>query len=124
MGGTMLTVRISEIVDEAIDIRSFRLEQTTGAPLPPFDPGSHIDVHLYGGLVRQYSLCTPPGDTSFYRIAVKNELSSRGGSAATHALRVGDALTIGAPRNNFPLNSGAEHTNIRCFSPAGSASLL
>ncbi|MFD2270289.1 hypothetical protein ACFS07_01980 [Undibacterium arcticum] len=44
---------------------------TTGAPLPSFTPGSHIDVHLGSGLIRQYSLCNGPDDTDRYLIAVK-----------------------------------------------------
>jgi len=110
MGPPTLSVRVTEIVDEAIDIRSFRLEDASGDSLPLFEPGSHIDVHLPGGLVRQYSLCTMPGDSSFYRIAVKKESPSRGGSAAMHQIRQGATLTISAPRNNFPLKEDAEHT--------------
>jgi len=40
-------------------------------PLPDFTAGSHIEVHLPIGRVRQYSLCNAPGQT--YQIAVKPE---------------------------------------------------
>jgi vanillate monooxygenase ferredoxin subunit len=106
-----LRARVAETRDEAIDIRSFRLEPADGGAFPSFTPGSHIDVHLPNGLVRQYSLCTAPHDGSFYRIAVKREAQSRGGSHAMHgSVKVGDVLRISAPRNNFPLDEGAAHS--------------
>ena len=50
-------VRVQRIRDEAQDIRSFELAPVDATPLPSFVPGSHIDIHLGPGLVRQYSLC-------------------------------------------------------------------
>jgi ferredoxin-NADP reductase/fatty acid desaturase len=71
-------------------------------PLAPFTPGSHIDVHLPSGRVRQYSLCNAPGDR--YQIAVKPEPNGRGGSLEVHeTLRIGTVVTISTPRNNFEL---------------------
>lgn len=104
-----LAVRVAAIRDEAVDIRSFELVSADGNPLPAYTAGSHIDVQLKPGLTRQYSLCGAPGDFARYLIAVKREADSRGGSAAMHALKVGDTLTIGAPRNNFPLFPTASH---------------
>jgi vanillate O-demethylase ferredoxin subunit len=105
-----LTVIVRTIRDEAIDVRSFELVGAEGRALPPFTPGSHVDVHVAPGLVRQYSLCSDPRETHRYLIAVKREPASRGGSAAMHE-RVceGDRLTIGAPRNNFALAGWAAH---------------
>ena len=40
------------------------------AVLPPFTPGAHVDMHLPGGLVRQYSLCNDPEGATCYRIGV------------------------------------------------------
>src|SRR5256885_7982094 len=43
-------------------------------------------------------------------IAVKRDPASRGGSRCVHEeLRVGQTLTISAPRNNFPLVENASH---------------
>src|SRR5205085_1995785 len=69
--GETIDVAVAEVRDEALDIKSFRLERVDGGVLPAFTPGSHVDVHLGEGLVRQYSLCSPHADTSSYRIAVK-----------------------------------------------------
>lgn len=82
----------------------FELRSPGGEALPPFDAGAHVDVHIRPDLVRQYSLCGDPADLSRYRLAVRLEAQSRGGSAAMHAdLAEGDRLRIGYPRNQFPL---------------------
>src|SRR4029077_16004808 len=104
-----LTVRVAGIREEAVDVRSFELVSADGTALPAYAAGSHLDVLLKPGLTRQYSLCSAPGDSARYVIAVKREANSRGGSAAMHALKVGDTLTIGAPRNNFALFKAASH---------------
>ena len=78
--------------------------ESIGEPLPTHQPGAHIDVHLPNGLVRQYSLTNTPGEGSLYRIGVKLEPDSRGGSACLHeTVKEGDVLAISEPRNNFPL---------------------
>jgi len=80
------------------------LRSPDGQALPPFEAGAHVDVHIRPDLVRQYSLCGDPADTSRYRLAVRLEAQSRGGSAAIHSdLAEGDRLQIGSPRNQFPL---------------------
>lgn len=99
-----LLVHVNKIVDEAIDIKSFELVSADGQLFPPFTPGSHIDVHIAEGIIRQYSLCNGPDNTQSYLIAVKKEAASRGGSLAMHEnIKVGDTLFIGLPRNNFSL---------------------
>jgi vanillate O-demethylase ferredoxin subunit len=99
-----LTVQVLRKTLEAEGIAGFELARADGTPLPAFSAGSHIDVHLPGGLVRQYSLCNDGSDRTRYRIAVLRDAASRGGSAAMHEqVREGDTLTIGEPRNHFPL---------------------
>ncbi|AXK84187.1 oxidoreductase [Pseudolabrys taiwanensis] len=83
------------------------LHRRDSGHLPVFAAGAHIDLHLTGGLVRQYSLCGDPADPACYRLAIKLEASSRGGSAAVWAVAEGERLFIGAPRNNFRLAEGA-----------------
>ncbi len=104
MESKTLLVHVNKIEDEAIDIKSFELVSADGKLLPSFIPGSHIDVHIADGIIRQYSLCNGPGNTQSYLIAVKKEAASRGGSRAMHEqIKVGDTLLIGMPRNNFSL---------------------
>ena len=66
------------------DIASFELAQRRRRPPARLLAGSHIDVHLPGGLVRQYSLCNDAGEQHRYRIAVLRDPASRGGSAGMH----------------------------------------
>jgi vanillate O-demethylase ferredoxin subunit len=103
-----VVVTSAELV--AQDVRQLRLARDDGQALPAFTPGSHIDLHLAPGLVRQYSLCGEIEDAA-YTISVKREAASRGGSKAVHeTLRAGDRISISAPRNHFPLDAGAPHS--------------
>lgn len=105
-----LRVKVKQVRDEALDVRSFELVRADGGALPAFAPGSHIDVRAAEGVVRQYSLCSPPDETASYLIAVKKEPASRGGSRAMHEqVREGSELSISAPRNNFALDPRAGH---------------
>ena len=93
---------------EAEDICSLTLAAVDGSALPAFAAGAHVDVHLPGGLVRQYSLCNDPAETHRYQLGVLRDAASRGGSAAVHdSLQVGQSLTISAPKNHFGLAHGA-----------------
>ncbi len=97
-------VTVAALRREAQDIVSLELAAPEGAVLPAYEPGAHVRVNLPGGLERSYSLCNRnPGDGR-YTLAVKKEAQSRGGSAAVHALRVGDALEIAGPFNLFPVD--------------------
>jgi vanillate O-demethylase ferredoxin subunit len=97
-------VRVARKTCEAEAICSYELVTLDGTPLPPFEAGAHIDVHLSGSLVRQYSLCNPPGETHRYLIGVLRDAGSRGGSQAMHDhIDTGSTLTISAPKNHFPL---------------------
>jgi vanillate O-demethylase ferredoxin subunit len=111
MNAGQLQVRVARKHDEAQDIRTFELVHADGKPLPAFSAGSHIDVHVPGGLTRQYSLCNQPSESHRYLIGVLRDPGSRGGSQAMHdQVAEGDLLTISAPKNHFPLAHGAEHS--------------
>lgn len=104
-----LLVRVRSIVYECEGINSYLLEGTNGASLPRFAAGSHVDVHLEGGAVRQYSLCNDPNETGRYRIAVQREAQGRGGSRQIFAqVRVGQLLEVSKPRNHFVLSQVAD----------------
>lgn len=97
--------------ETAEGIAAIELVATGDDPLPTFQPGAHIDVHLPGDLIRQYSITNPPGETDRYRIGVKLDPNSRGGSAAIHNdLEPGDQLQISEPRNGFPLRRNVPRT--------------
>lgn len=83
----------------------FQFVDPSGSDLPSFEPGSHIDVHTPGGLIRQYSLCGDQNDRTQYRIAVLREVSGSGGSAEmVDRVDRGDILGVSRPRNNFHLS--------------------
>lgn len=106
-----LKVRVARKTVEALDIQSFELVDARGAALPAFTAGSHIDVFLPGGLIRQYSLCNDPSETQRYLIGVLRDPASRGGSQAMHdAVNEGDVLQISAPKNHFGLAPNAKRS--------------
>lgn len=99
-----LSVRVAPKQMEAVDICTFELVAVDGGPLPAFSAGSHVDVHLPGGLTRQYSLCNDPTESHRYLIGVLRDPASRGGSQAMHdQVTEGQVLQISAPNNHFPL---------------------
>jgi ferredoxin-NADP reductase len=105
----LIDVRLTAIRYAARDTNLYELARADGKPLPGYEPGAHIDVHLPNGLVRQYSLINP-GQTGSYTLGVKRDPASRGGSRCVHdELRVGKTFKISAPRNNFPLKEDAAH---------------
>ena len=103
-----IVVKVVNKTTEAEDIVSLELASIDDNPLPLFSAGSHIDVHVPGGLIRQYSLCNNPVERHRYQIAVLREPQSRGGSIGMHHIKVGDVVRISEPRNLFPLTP-ADH---------------
>lgn len=94
----------------APDVLVIALSDPRGEPLERWEPGAHIDIALPTGDIRQYSLCGDPGDRHLWRIAVLLEENSRGGSRYIHEQVVtGSEITVGQPRNNFPLVDGASY---------------
>ncbi|WP_405932560.1 PDR/VanB family oxidoreductase [Streptomyces sp. NBC_00827] len=75
-----------------------------GRDLPRWEPGAHLDLVLPSGLVRQYSLCGDPADSSSYTVATRLVEDGRGGSREVHErVREGVELEVRGPRNRFPL---------------------
>lgn len=104
-----IVVRVERATRIANDINQYELSAITPAVLPQAAAGSHIDVVLNEAVRRSYSLIA--ADPSSYVIAVKREISGRGGSRlAFDSLKVGRRVCISPPRNNFSLNEEAEHS--------------
>lgn len=107
----LLQVTVAERKALAEGITSYELAAAEGANLPDFEAGAHIDVHLPGGLIRQYSLYAPPCGHRRYRIGVLRDPQSRGGSVQLlDTVHEGDRLAISAPRNHFGLHAGPERS--------------
>jgi ferredoxin-NADP reductase len=100
---TSRTCVVADRTDAADGVVTLTLRDATGAPLPEWGAGAHIDLVL-PDLVRQYSLCGAVADRGEYRIAVLREPQSRGGSAYVHdELAVGSTVEVVGPRNHFAL---------------------
>ena len=103
-----LMVQVADVRAEARDVMTLELRAIGGGLLPPFEPGSHVDLHLPNGLVRQYSLTNDWRERDRYVIGVGRAVASRGGSSYVHGnIRTGAQLKISVPRNNFPLDGNA-----------------
>ncbi|NLY57765.1 MAG: oxidoreductase [Gammaproteobacteria bacterium] len=97
-------VRIARKAPAALDIVTLELAALDGSSLPPFSAGSHIDVEVRPGLLRQYSLCNDASEQHRYVIGVLRDPASRGGSVAVRdELQEGQEILISRPRNLFPL---------------------
>lgn len=108
-GGDALLVTVRDIDTSVVGVRRVRLERIDAQAAPSWTPGTHIDLELPNGLVRQYSLCGDLDETEFLEIAVLLEDESRGGSSYMHnALRVGDELRITGMRNHFNFDAAIE----------------
>ncbi|UFS58342.1 PDR/VanB family oxidoreductase [Subtercola endophyticus] len=100
--------RLSLVVEgrtvEADRVVSLTLVDPSGASLPRWTPGSHIDLHLGDDLIRQYSLSSSTSDTEKWRVSILKEVDGGGGSHAVHeTIAVGSPVTVSLPRNNFVL---------------------
>src|SRR4030095_8890637 len=96
----VLHVKVAMRRELAEGIASFELAPADDVVLPDFKAGAHIDVHIPGGLIRQYSLYELPGHHRRYRISVLRDPQSRGGSVQLlDKVREGDELAISEPRN-------------------------
>lgn len=98
-----LPVRLRAMTWEADGVISLELAAPDGSPLPAFEPGSHVDLHLPSGTLRQYSLCSDPADRSRYRIAIRAVSGGLSSQFVHRKLRPGEMLAVSPPRNNFPL---------------------
>jgi len=94
----LLVAGRAEVAEGVVQLR---LE---GRDLPGWEPGAHLDLVLPSGLVRQYSLCGDPADTSSYTVATRLVEDGRGGSREVHEqLTEGMEIEVRGPRNRFPL---------------------
>lgn len=107
----LLKVKVAKKTIEADDIASFELVHPKGESLPAFTAGSHIDLHIREGLIRQYSLCNDPAENHRYLLGVLKEPISTGGSIAMHEnVQEGDTVEVSQPRNSFHLIEEADYS--------------
>jgi vanillate O-demethylase ferredoxin subunit len=103
-----MTLRVVARMEAALNIVVLELKDPEGRDLPPFSAGSHIDIEVAPGLVRQYSLCNKPHERNRYVIGVLRDAASRGGSSGIFEnFHVGTDVKISEPRNHFALEPKA-----------------
>jgi len=104
-----LELKITEVFAETPQIRGLRLAHPHGGLLPWWEAGAHVKVRLPDGDERSYSLIDASGNQSgmtrphAYRLGVRLEEASKGGSKFMHGLKAGDTISVSPPCNNFPL---------------------
>jgi ferredoxin-NADP reductase len=95
-------VRRREAVSDGVI--TLTLADPSGADLPEWAPGAHIDLLMTPSLVRQYSLCGDTANRAEWQVGVLLDPNSRGGSQFVHdKLHEGSTVRVRGPRNHFPL---------------------
>jgi ferredoxin-NADP reductase len=104
----LMRLRVRSITYLAEAINGYELVDPRGRDLPRFTAGAHVCLRL-GDLFRDYSLWNDPAERRRYCIAVLCEADRDGVSRRLHdTIRVGDLVEVSLPRNDFPLDAGAE----------------
>ena len=105
-----IEVRVAAVRQLTPVVREFTFEPLQGR-LPGFSAGSHVVVHMplaERTLRNAYSLLSDPTERGHYRIAVRLQDESRGGSRFMHEqVKEGDRLQLSPPANLFSPSSQA-----------------
>jgi len=102
-----LRVTRNDKIADGIHLLEFR--DVGGKELPQFSAGAHITVRVPNGMLRKYSLCNDPAERDRYLVAVKREVTGRGGSSTLiDRAKPGDELLVTAPINDFALPQRAQ----------------
>jgi len=103
---------IAEIIAHGAAVKELHLRREDGAPLAPWQPGSHIVLKFAGpdgaAYENHYSLVGAPLAADSYRIAVLREENGKGGSRCLHThMAAGMAVDVDGPFDGFPLAPAA-----------------
>ncbi len=94
-------VRIAEVIDETLDVRTLRASPVDGAPLPEFPPGQFALWSAFGEGECPLALTGTPGDTASISCTFKQVGRVTSG---LRRLDVGDVMGVRGPfGNGFPL---------------------
>lgn len=100
----MMPLRVTRNEKIAEGINLFEFRDPGGKPLPEFSAGAHITIRTPNGALRKYSLCNDPAERDRYAVAIKREVSGRGGSInLIDGVKAGDELMVAPPVNDFEL---------------------
>ena len=97
-----LSVRITEVRNEAIDVISLVLRSATATPLPYFEPGAHVDLRVDATSSRAYTISNQDATDGTYRLTIQLSHTGRRISLP-HSGGVAFHFTIGhLELGNFP----------------------
>jgi uncharacterized protein len=122
---TWREVRITKILEETPEIRSFHLEPTDGKGIAGFQAGQHLPVRTtFDGCDRPanrvYTLSAAPSD-GFYRISVKKQGAF---SNWLHEREVGDTLEARGPQGSFHITGTEERAAVLIAAGVGVTPML
>lgn len=116
-----LPLRLAKVARESADVKSFYLEPTGGAPLPPFAPGQHLPIEVaVGGSVhkRTYTLSGPPvadgpakspaggSRVEQYRLTIKREPHGTVSQFMHDSVAAGATIAARSPAGEFVVPTG------------------
>lgn len=104
---------IDAIIRHGPVVREFRLAPEGGAPLPPWQPGAHVELAFTSraGARHRNAYSVVGEEGGMLRIAVQREEGGRGGSRVLHdEFEPGMALEVSLPLNGFTLHPGSTRT--------------
>jgi hypothetical protein len=104
------TLRVTAKTVVADGVLTLELAAPTGARLPDWTPGSHIDLVLANGMTRQYSLCGDRWDPFTYRVGVLRETAGRGARLESEALLTALARRVRSIRLDGPTKRHRNNT--------------
>lgn len=96
-----LTLQATEVIADGVLLLEF--VRSDGGPMPPWEPGAHIEIDIANIGIRHYSLVGDPRDRSKWQVAVRlADPTTAEASAYLHRqAKIGDEFHVIAPRNNF-----------------------
>jgi ferredoxin-NADP reductase len=104
---TLQVVGLTHLTDQILHIV---LADPAGAPLAPYQPGSHLIIAAGDGRRNAYSLTGDGFNPRTYEISVLRLDTGGGGSAWLHdSLEIGRLVAIEGPRSMFPAAHDQQH---------------
>lgn len=104
---------IDAIIRHGPVVKEFRLAPEGGAPLPPWQPGAHVELDFTAraGARHRNAYSVVGEEGGLLRIAVQREEGGRGGSRVLHdEFEPGMTLEVSPPLDSFRLHPGSTRT--------------
>lgn len=107
----VIQVQVTKAEVMADGVTKYEFQSVSGADLPAWQAGAHLDIVIAPEFLRQYSMSGNPADRSSYQIGVLREDAGRGGSKLLHRIfETGRRLFVSRPINHFALDATATHS--------------